>query len=422
MRQEFDYIIVGAGLTGLALAKELSKKGKNILILEKGGHLKNLGQVMYAWQFYDKFALSKSVQGVIIYRTIGVGGTSIVSGGNAIEFSEDEYNKIGINLKEELNAAKEECRISITDFPIGRVSKRIMESANKLGYDMKIMPKFGRINKCVSCGSCTLGCKYGAKWTALEFLKNADKSKVGVITNFSVRKVIISNGKAIGIEGRNSKFIKQRFFSGKIILSAGGIGTPIILQNSGIEAGTNLYVDLLNVTYGFSKDLSQSKDVTMSVLCDKFHKDEGFILTPLLDNFFSFASCVEPRHIWKMFKLNKLLGVMTKIKDEDTGRVFKDGRIEKAPTQKDLEKLNRGSEISTEILIECGVNPKSIFVTRPRGAHPSGTAAIGRVVNNNLETKINNLYVCDASALPYTFGLPPVLTLIALAKWLGKRI
>jgi choline dehydrogenase-like flavoprotein len=32
----FDYIIVGAGLSGLSLAKELSMRNKKVLLLEKG--------------------------------------------------------------------------------------------------------------------------------------------------------------------------------------------------------------------------------------------------------------------------------------------------------------------------------------------------------------------------------------------------
>ncbi len=86
-----------------------------------------------------------------------------------------------------------------------------------------------------------------------------------------------------------------------------------------------------------------------------------------------------------------------------------------------LEKLKKGSDIARQILVQCGVKPETIFITKPHGAHPGGTAAIGSVIGKNLEAKIKGLFVCDASILPFAPGLPPMLTLIAITKWLVKR-
>jgi choline dehydrogenase-like flavoprotein len=44
------------------------------------------------------------------------------------------------------------------------------------------------------------------------------------------------------------------------------------------------------------------------------------------------------------------------------------------------------------------------------------------VVDNNLQTEVNNLFVCDSSVLPIAPGLPPILTIVALAKRLAKLL
>jgi choline dehydrogenase-like flavoprotein len=44
------------------------------------------------------------------------------------------------------------------------------------------------------------------------------------------------------------------------------------------------------------------------------------------------------------------------------------------------------------------------------------------VVNTNLETDIKGLFVCDASVFPESTGLPPILTITALAKRLANKI
>ncbi|WP_456326629.1 GMC oxidoreductase [Palaeococcus sp. (in: euryarchaeotes)] len=104
------------------------------------------------------------------------------------------------------------------------------------------------------------------------------------------------------------------------------------------------------------------------------------------------------------------------------GWFYPDGSVSKAVTKDDWKRINEGSAIAKEILEKIGADPKSIFVSKPQGAHVGGVASIGQVVDGNLETKIRNLYVCDGSVLPKARGLPPILTIVALAKWLGKSL
>jgi choline dehydrogenase-like flavoprotein len=55
-------------------------------------------------------------------------------------------------------------------------------------------------------------------------------------------------------------------------------------------------------------------------------------------------------------------------------------------------------------------------------AHPGGTAKIGEIVDANLKTEIDKLYVCDYSVVPEEWGLPPSLTLLALGKRLARHL
>jgi choline dehydrogenase-like flavoprotein len=53
---------------------------------------------------------------------------------------------------------------------------------------------------------------------------------------------------------------------------------------------------------------------------------------------------------------------------------------------------------------------------------PGGTAKINDVVDTDLKTAIDNLYVCDCSVMPKAWGLPPTFSLIALGKRLAKHL
>ena len=73
-------------------------------------------------------------------------------------------------------------------------------------------------------------------------------------------------------------------------------------------------------------------------------------------------------------------------------------------------------------MLQRTIKSKSILVSKPQGAHHGGTAAIGKIVDSNLATKVERLFVCDASVLPVAPGLPPILTIVALAKRLAKKL
>jgi choline dehydrogenase-like flavoprotein len=47
---------------------------------------------------------------------------------------------------------------------------------------------------------------------------------------------------------------------------------------------------------------------------------------------------------------------------------------------------------------------------------------IGDLLDSDLKTEYDNLYVCDCSVIPEAWGLPPTLTLICLGKRLARHL
>jgi choline dehydrogenase-like flavoprotein len=266
-----------------------------------------------------------------------------------------------------------------------------------------------------------LGCAHGAKWTALSYLEEAAGNGAAVQYEAKVDRVIVEGGTARGVEGTVGGK-ETKISARKVIIAAGGLGTPVILQNSGIkEAGGNLFIDIQVHTYGATDGLNQIHEPQMALVDLDFHTERGFLLSPFVNH---------PRQVRlleaevKGFALptTKIIGLMTKIADAPSGRVYPDGSIEKTVTAADREKISRGMAMAREILARAGANPRSFVDSNPAGSHAGGTAAIGQVVDAALQTKVDNLFVCDASVLPQAPGLPPILTIVALAKRLGKTL
>lgn len=423
-QRKYDYAIVGSGAGGATIAMELAKKGKSVLVAERGIREEKVGSVRDAIRYYDFRGLTKappkSKEGTILWRTLMAGGSTVASCGNGVRCLEKELADFGINLDQEFSDLEEETVVTPYDERrLSKGSKMILEVSKDLGYKMEPMPKFIDPKKCRRCGQCVAGCKYGAKWTALDFLDKAVENGAEVLYKAMVEKVIIENGKARGVSLR-SNVGRTEIMSDAVILAAGGFGTPLILKNSGIEgAGTNFFMDLLVNTYGVAKGLSQTDEPTMALVDHEFYESKGFILSPF----------IQQSRITRLYDIGMkgmlmstrgLLGIMTKTRDDPSGHIYPDGSFSKPVSDKDRERLNEGSKISKEILIKAGVDKNSITVSKIQGAHPGGTSAIGKVVDKDLQTKVDNLFVCDASVLPTSPGMPPILTIAALAKRLGK--
>ena len=117
-----------------------------------------------------------------------------------------------------------------------------------------------------------------------------------------------------------------------------------------------------------------------------------------------------------------VIGLMLKFADTCIGKIDDDGNVEKTLTKVDVDLIKEGYQKAVKLLLKMGVDPDSIVATPLKGAHPGGTAAIGEVVDNNFESKIKGLYVCDASVIPEAPGRPPILTIVAIAKKVAKIV
>jgi choline dehydrogenase-like flavoprotein len=420
---KYDYVIVGSGAGGATLACEISRRDNNkkVLLIEKGKYQNKLGKLRHIFNYYDfpRGMPLRSKEGVIIWRAFMAGGSTVISAGNGGRCLEKELADFGINLEEEFIETEKDMRLAPIDRSLlSERSEKIMRAAKETGPGMQLMPKFIDPKKCRKCGNCFMGCPYGAKWSALSYLHRAKKNGVEIAYETTIEKVQTRNGKATGVIGIGPHG-RQEILADAVIIAAGGLSTPVILQNSGIkDAGSNLFVDPLINIYGLTAEMKQDDEPTMALL--EVHRDKGFILSSHItrDKAARFIECGTKKPVFAA--ASKVLGMMAKIHDDAGGRVFPDGSISMPITKNDQERFERAFSRAEEILVNAGVKKKSIVRSKICGAHPGGTAGIGSIVDKDLQTGIDNLFVCDASVLPESPGLPPIETIVALAKRLGK--
>lgn len=396
-------IIIGTGAGGGIIAMELALNNIPVTIIEKGPSIESKD----AFKYYDQ-----SDERIDLLKTTCLGGSTTVSTGNGVRVLEDELKDYGISISEELDEVEKLLSIhEMNDDHFGEGTKRFIESSEKLNLKPIKMPKFIRGDDCIPCGKCAFGCPRDAKWTSTDFINIAIENGAKFLDNTEVIEIISEQNVIKGVMVKNNKNETKTIYSDIVISSAGAINTAILLQKLGLPAGKKVFMDPFVTVGGIIKDIGFNKEVQMNSLV----VGRNFILTPHYSQFL--ADELEKKGVIE----SDILGIMVKIPDDGYGQI-KNGRVIKENSIKDVRFIAEGSAIAGSILIESGVDPNSIVSTNLRGAHPGGTAAIGEIVNNNLETEIKGLYIGDASVLPLSPGAPPILTILALSKRLSKYI
>ena len=93
-KRSYEFVVVGSGAGGATVASELARRGREVLVVERGRREGNLGRLLPAYGYYDSGALGiwprKSREGVIIWTAHMAGGTTVVSCGNGVPCLEKE--------------------------------------------------------------------------------------------------------------------------------------------------------------------------------------------------------------------------------------------------------------------------------------------------------------------------------------------
>ena len=144
---------------------------------------------------------------------------------------------------------------------------------------------------------------------------------------------------------------------------------------------------------------------------------EHYIISPYMD--------------WLSFFFNKqwygpangMLSLMIKLADVEQGDVH-NGHMQKKLTATDHSRLKRGVDDCRQILVQMGANEKDIFLGTLNAGHPGGMLPLTSAEAETLHSPLlpDNVYVADATILPQSLGLPPMLTIMALAKRMAKTI
>jgi len=420
-------IVVGSGAGGAAAAREL-QGDFSVTVLEAGREfrpfgwdlrvptaVKRAGLLRDAREIrllFPAMKIDKADGGLVHVRGIGTGGTTTIATGNGLRLDHD-LSALGIDLDREFRELADE--IPMTDAHHSRwrpATRQLFEAASGMGLDPRPTPKMGRHRNCRNCGRCVFGCPYGIKWDSRIFLNEALAKGAKLETGAKVERLEIRGREAVGVRMRN-RFERRIATADLIVLAAGGLGTPEILAASGIPGDSGLFVDPVLCVAAPFPGAEQNRELPMPW----FAQQDGFMISPYFDHLSFYFN-----RKWRP-PAESILSLMIKLADESRGK-FARRRLEKTLTPADETRLAGAVALCTELFGRLGIPEKSLVLGTINAGHPGGmfllTASEAATLHHGRLP--GNVYIADASLLPAALGRPPILTILALARKVARRI
>ena len=422
-------IVVGSGAGGAAVARALQGDFK-VTILEAGREfrgftrlplaerLKRLGLLVDAREIqllFPAMNVRRAGDDMVLVRGHATGGTTTIGTGNAVALDQG-LRALGIDLQDEFAALRRAIPITSDHRRLWRpVTQRAFAACREMQLDPEPLPKMGDYAHCRSCGHCVLGCPFGVKWDSRRFVQDARARGATLETGWRVRNLVVQDGGATGVvaESRWS----SRFFAGDVVvLAAGGLGTPVILENSGVACEPRLFVDPVLCVAGPWPEAHQNEELAMPF----YVRREHYIVSPYFDNLSYFFN-----RSWRTAAPDTL-SLMIKLADTASGSAAASGggRVRKSLSDDDRRHLGEAVELCKEIFDRLGVPRDALVLGTLNGGHPGGMVPLTAEDRATFHPARlpQNVYVADASLFPESPGGPPSLTIMALATRVARTI
>ena len=417
-------IVVGAGAGGCAAARELARDHE-VTLVEAGGDFRPFAMRLSTFEplrragllfderlislFFSDMRVEKCPDMVMVYGQ-GMGGTTSLATGNALRY-DGALRDLGIDLDREF-ALLEDLVPQTTEHRArwSESTRAAWDAFENLGMAPMITPKM-ITPQCVSCGHCVLGCRCGGKWTADRLLDDVEPAHLHVLSGTRVTRVMVDgNGRATGV-ACTGKSAPGTLEADLVVLAAGGMGTPRILQASGIACKPAFFGDPVLCVAAHVPGAGYDHELPMPFVAQR----DGYILSP----YFDYLSFLFNRS-WRK-PISDICSIMIKLADEENGTVTSHG-FTKPLTARDHERLDRAVQDCHQILEALGVRRSDTFLGTVNAGHPGGAYPLTRDEAATLHhaSLPAGLYLADATLLPQSMGNPPILTIMALAFAVAK--
>jgi choline dehydrogenase-like flavoprotein len=477
-----DVVIVGTGPGGAAVARVLAQAGQRVVMLEEGPSRPNFRPNLAHTQRYHMqesgAMVARGGQFIPIAAGRGVGGGSLIN--SAICFrtpdpvleswvqllgGDDRYSAQRLApIFDEIEAL---IGVGVTrDEVAGENNRILVRGAAALGLPGGLIRR--NAPGCVGCGICNYGCPSGGKASVdRNLIPLAIAAGAVVQGDVKVDRIDVVDGRATGVSGRvhhtdtREDVGRITVQADRVVIAAGGIGTPRLLHHAGLAAalgpvGRGLHLHPGNAILGeCDHDVLMWRGATQGAFFE--HPDLPGVLPHTFnappDTLLLLLGNVGLAAKEDMKRLPRFCGCVVMVSDEGEGRVgaTSDGRADITYhfDPRDIDRIKAGMVETARVLLAGGArrvtapvhrvgwhtDPESLggalaskaitdfalYASHPMASCRMGADPATSVIGPTGETHgIAGLYLADSSVFPTSLGVNPQLTTMVIGTAIAR--
>lgn len=485
-----DAVIVGSGAGGGPVAAVLAEAGLDVVVVEEGGyHDRTDFRAEGPWERFLDLYRDAGLTGTLGRPPIpvplgrAVGGTTVVNAGTCFRAPDAVLRRwsreLGLedvgpgDLAPIFDEVEQVQSVGIPSHGVlGRNAEVFREGLLAMCGD-EGEPLDRNQRGCRGCGESVVGCPFDAKQAVhLTWLPRAERAGARIFARTRVERVVHRDGRVFGVEATaldpqrgDRPRGPVRVESPVVVVSAGALHTPVLLDRSGVPDPSGLRGRNLQIhpAIGIAAEMPEAVRAWEGVLqswgSDALLAEHGIMIE---------ATAAPPpltggQSPFTGRPLKQLIGAGERM--ATTGFLIEDsttGRVRRGPagrplatyqlTDADERRIALGFAWCAEALLEAGA--ERVLVGRPErrwasdvadvrtiredgvpadalklsAYHPVGTHRVaGRAEDGPADPwggvrGVDGLWVADASALPSCIGVNPQITIMAFAVRTARRI
>lgn len=484
-KEQADVCVIGSGAGGAVVAKELAEAGLSVIILEAGENhdpstFGSYEPEMLRRLFWDSGLRCTRDGAIIISQGKGVGGSTVHNLCYAVRPPQVPLYNWGVP-EVWSHYGQVEQTLGVTQIQETNVNQ--LNSVIRRGCEaMRWRGTVQRHNRgaCPSCGAqCLFGCpvskaaqngsRRGKQSMAVTYIPLALDAGAKLYSDCTAEKIHRKKGRITGVSAQlplGTLHIQSK----AVVLAAGAINSPQLwlksrLPNTNQWVGKNLHLHPAAFVGGvFNEAINGHLGIPQSYYIDQFLDlervpDSGYLLMPAFGSQMIVAASLPgfgEDHRALMERYRHIAALLVLLHDKTTGRVsvnYKGSpnivyRLHRSDKKLLVEGIINAARLlfaagATEILMpytqhfpikteadleiirQRGIVPNDIMLA---SSHPQGTLRMGENPNRSVvklsgeSHAVRGLFVADASLFPTSIGVPPTLTIAALATHVARQI
>jgi len=411
-----EVCVIGSGAGGAVVAKELAEAGRDVVVLEQGGHytkedFTQREEEMMPLLYEDMGQRATDDGSVLILQGRNVGGSTVhnlcYSFRTPVPILDRWAREDGVrdlryaDLVPSFERVEAMLKVKqIRPDEVNVLNDKIRQGCETLGYH-GFVARHNREN-CLGSGFCLLGCSYDAKQSMLvTYVPAASQAGARIYADCPAIGLPTANGRvraveAVTVDAQRRPRFRVRVDADVVVLSAGAINTPQLLLNTRLanrneQVGRNLHLHPSVLIAGFyDEEIHGYRGIPQSYYVDHFidlekDPDRGYLLMPVFGYPITTAAQLPgfgADHAAIMRDYHRMVGILVLLHDQSGGTVTVDRngrpRIRYRLTPDDQAQILEGMEHCAEILFASGARRVLVPYEVPLWLQPGDDLAVVR--------------------------------------------